>query len=247
MKRKFLCISCCFLLSVSLMCCSKIKSSLDDDGTNSTTTEALLNDSLSVEESEALDAVASDNPADSADSADKNAETATDSETTSTPVAVDKNATPENLSSVEDSAAKADTYRLFFYNSVDKTRYYVDINLNVESNALVSALTSALQENQYTSNFVALTDKIGVNSATIDPVTNALTVKFNYSFKDYMTLDPATEYELIYTLVNTYAYNYGVNKVSLYFKDIQYTSAPSCDANGWYSPYFDSSVQFSKN
>ena len=62
-----------------------------------------------------------------------------------------------------------------------------------------------------------------------------------------MNLDPASAYELIYTLVNTYAYNYKVNKISLYFNDIQYTAAPSADKNGWYTPYFDSSVSYNKN
>ena len=41
--------------------------------------------------------------------------------------------------------------------------------------------------------------------------------------------------------------NYKVNKISLYFNDIQYTAAPSADKNGWYAPYFDSSVSYNKN
>ena len=36
-------------------------------------------------------------------------------------------------------------WSIFFYNPVDGTRYYVDEDITVEENALVSALTSALQ------------------------------------------------------------------------------------------------------
>ena len=38
-----------------------------------------------------------------------------------------------------------------------------------------------------------------------------------------------------------------VNKVSLYFNNLQYTAAPSADENGWYAPYFDSSISYNKN
>ena len=157
------------------------------------------------------------------------------------------NTTVENLSSTENSSYSSQTCRLFFYNSVDGRRYYVDENIHVEENALVSALTSALQDNKYSSDFILLSNQIGVSSATVDAANNALTVKFNDSFEKYMNLDPASSYELIYTLINTYAYNYKVNKVSLYFNNLQYTAAPSADENGWYAPYFDSSISYNKN
>ena len=56
MKRKFLSISCCFFLSLSLMCCSQVKSSLDGDDTSSNSeAETLINDALSVNESASQD------------------------------------------------------------------------------------------------------------------------------------------------------------------------------------------------
>ena len=252
MKRKFLSISCCFFLSLSLICCSQVKSSLDGNDTSIITSasdntsissqdETLINDALSVDESTLQD-----------NEATTNVSTSTTSEnpkilSTTFSSAIEKNTTVENLSSTEDSSYSSQTCRLFFYNSVDGRRYYVDENIHVEENALVSALTSALQDNKYSSDFILLSNQIGVSSATVDAANNALTVKFNDSFEKYMNLDPASSYELIYTLINTYAYNYKVNKVSLYFNNLQYTAAPSADENGWYAPYFDSSISYNKN
>ena len=251
MKRKFLSISCCFFLSLSLMCCSQVKSSLDGNDTSIITSasdntsissqdETLINDALSVDESTLQDNEATTNVSTSTISENPK-------ENTNTSLAIEKNTTVENLSSTEDSSYSSQTCRLFFYNSVDGRRYYVDENIHVEENALVSALTSALQDNKYSSDFILLSNQIGVSSATVDAANNALTVKFNDSFEKYMNLDPASSYELIYTLINTYAYNYKVNKVSLYFNNLQYTAAPSADENGWYAPYFDSSISYNKN
>lgn len=250
MKRKFLSISCCFFLSLSLMCCSQVKSSLDGDDTSSNSeAETLINDALSANDSASQDSetTISDPDTTTPENSEDSSNTSTVAEkTTITSTTI---ATAENLSATttEYSSDSSQTYRLFFYNPVDGTRYYVDENITVEENALVSALTSALQNNNYNSDFIVLSDQIGVSNATVDTANSALTVKFNDSFEKYMNLDPASAYELIYTLVNTYAYNYKVNKISLYFNDIQYTAAPSADKNGWYAPYFDSSVSYNKN
>lgn len=250
MKRKFLSISCCFFLSLSLMCCSQVKSSLDGDNTSSNSeAETLINDALSANDSASQDSetTISDPDTTTPENSEDSSNTSTVAEkTTITSTTI---ATAENLSATttEYSSDSSQTYRLFFYNPVDGTRYYVDEDITVEENALVSALTSALQNNNYNSDFIVLSDQIGVSNATVDTANSALTVKFNDSFEKYMNLDPASAYELIYTLVNTYAYNYKVNKISLYFNDIQYTAAPSADKNGWYSPYFDSSVSYNKN
>ena len=250
MKRKFLSISCCFFLSLSLMCCSQVKSSLDGDNTSSNSeAETLINDALSANDSASQDSetTISDPDTTTPENSEDSSNTSTVAEkTTITSTTI---ATAENLSATttEYSSDSSQTYRLFFYNPVDRTRYYVDEDITVEENALVSALTSALQNSNYNSDFIVLSDQIGVSNATVDTANSALTVKFNDSFEKYMNLDPASAYELIYTLVNTYAYNYKVNKISLYFNDIQYTAAPSADKNGWYSPYFDSSVSYNKN
>lgn len=249
MKRKFLSISCCFFLSLSLMCCSQVKSSLDGDDTSSNSeAETLINDALSVNESASQDSeiTTSDSDVTTSENSEEDSNTSSVVEKTTT-TSSNTITTAENLSATEESSTSSQTYRLFFYNPVDGTRYYVDEDITVEENALVSALTSALQNNNYNSDFIVLSDQIGVSNATVDTANSALIVKFNDSFEKYMNLDPASAYELIYTLVNTYAYNYKVNKISLYFNDIQYTAAPSADKNGWYAPYFDSSVSYNKN
>ena len=237
MKRKFLSISCCFFLSLSLMCCSQVKSSLDGDDTSSNSeAETLINDALSVNESASQDSeiTTSDSDVTTSENSEEDSNTSSVVEKTTT-TSSNTITTAENLSATEESSTSS------------QTRYYVDEDITVEENALVSALTSALQNNNYNSDFIVLSDQIGVSNATVDTANNALTVKFNDSFEKYMNLDPASAYELIYTLVNTYAYNYKVNKISLYFNDIQYTAAPSADKNGWYAPYFDSSVSYNKN
>ena len=232
------------------MCCSQVKSSLDGDNTSSNSeAETLINDALSANDSASQDSetTISDPDTTTPENSEDSSNTSTVAEkTTITSTTI---ATAENLSATttEYSSDSSQTYRLFFYNPVDGTRYYVDEDITVEENALVSALTSALQNNNYNSDFIVLSDQIGVSNATVDTANSALTVKFNDSFEKYMNLDPASAYELIYTLVNTYAYNYKVNKISLYFNDIQYTAAPSADKNGWYAPYFDSSVSYNKN
>ena len=260
MKRKFLCISCCFFLSLSLMCCSQIKSSLDDDSANDDSKkEVLINDTLSIDDStvdKKEPANDTKNTEDTKDIKDNNSDNSTEnksdtssnttSEVSNNQSTSTTNTNLENLSSSNNSDKDLQTCRLFFYNPVDGVRYYVDKDISVEGNALVSALTSSLQEN-INPEFVLLTDKIGVINATVDVNSSALTVEFNDSFENYMDIGPTSEYELIYTLVNTYAYNYNVNKVSLYFNGLQYIDAPSADENGWYSPYFESSIQYNKN
>lgn len=250
MKRKFLSISCCFFLSLSLMCCSQVKSSLDGDNTSSNSeAETLINDALSANDSASQDSETTISDPDTTTPENSEDSSNTSSVAEKNTITSTTIATAENLSATttEYSSDSSQTYRLFFYNPVDGTRYYVDENITVEENALVSALTSALQNSNYNSDFIVLSDQIGVSNATVDTANSALTVKFNDSFEKYMNLDPASAYELIYTLVNTYAYNYKVNKISLYFNDIQYTAAPSADKNGWYAPYFDSSVSYNKN
>ena len=72
MKRKFLSISCCFFLSLSLICCSQVKSSLDGNDTSIITSasdntsissqdETLINDALSVDESTLQDSESTTN------------------------------------------------------------------------------------------------------------------------------------------------------------------------------------------
>ncbi|MFY9533206.1 MAG: hypothetical protein WAQ55_04185, partial [Clostridium sp.] len=128
MKRKFLSISCCFFLSLSLMCCSQVKSSLDGDDTSSNSeAETLINDALSVNESASQDSeiTTSDSDVTTSENSEEDSNTSSVVEKTTT-TSSNTITTTENLSATEESSTSSQTYRLFFYNPVDGTRYYVD-------------------------------------------------------------------------------------------------------------------------
>lgn len=123
------------------------------------------------------------------------------------------------------SADSAETLcRIYYFNSSDFKLYYVDKKITVTNNALVTALTTELQNNSYNSDFITLTKKVGIKSANLDKQKGILTVKFNESYIEYMTLGNATETGLLSAILNTYAYNYGINKVAIYFDNELYTS-----------------------
>lgn len=122
------------------------------------------------------------------------------------------------------NSIKTITCRLFFFDSEKLDLYYVDKDLNVKDNALVSALTKELQTNTTSDTFLKLTSNVGIKSANLDKDNGILKVVFNKSYVDEMILGTATEGGLLSSLVNTYGYNYGVNKVSIYFDDELYTS-----------------------
>lgn len=51
-----------------------------------------------------------------------------------------------------------------------------------------------------------------------------MTVVFNEAFTEKMLLGSVTESGLLASILSTYAYNYGVDKVAIYFGDKLYTS-----------------------
>lgn len=128
--------------------------------------------------------------------------------------------------------------RLFFFNSEKLNLYYVNKDLEVKDNALVSALTKELQTNTTSDTFLKLTPNVGIKSATLDKDKGILKVVFNKSYVDEMILGTATEGGLLSSLVNTYGYNYGVNKVAIYFEDELYTSLKGDLPEGYFNTNF---------
>ena len=114
--------------------------------------------------------------------------------------------------------------RIYAFNADELALYYYDTTIDVVDNALVTALTKELQTNLPNDSFLALTDKIGVTSATLDEKEGVLKIVFSDSFVDHMLLGSSTESGLLSSLICTYGYNYDVDKVSIYFKDKLYTS-----------------------
>lgn len=142
---------------------------------------------------------------------------------------------PSNESSNEDN--KADEYnknnnslniqdrncRIFFFDSKALKLKYIDTTIQVENGAIIKALTNELQNTNYNDDFLTLTKKALIKSATIDISTDVLKVVFSDDYTKYMTLGTATESGLLSSLICTYGYNLGVDKVAIYFGDELYT------------------------
>lgn len=133
---------------------------------------------------------------------------------------------------------------MFFFDSEKLNLYYVDKDLKVKDNALVSALTKELQTNTTSDTFLKLTPNVGIKSATLDKDKGILKVVFNKSYVNEMILGTATESGLLSSLVNTYGYNYGVNKVSIYFGDELYTSLKGDLPDGYFNTNFSDATAY---
>ena len=113
--------------------------------------------------------------------------------------------------------------RLFFFDSKGLKLKYIDTTIQVENGAIIKALTNELQNTNYNDDFLTLTKKALIKSATIDISTDVLKVVFCDDYTKYMTLGTATESGLLSSLICTYGYNLGVDKVAIYFGDELYT------------------------
>lgn len=122
--------------------------------------------------------------------------------------------------------------KLFFFDMDEMKIVSVDKEVMVKDGALVTALTKAHQENKSNENFVTLTDKVGVSSAKVED--GILKVYFNDDFTKYMNLGSASESGLVEGLVNTYGYNFNVNKVALYCNGELYTGLRGELPEGYY-------------
>lgn len=130
-----------------------------------------------------------------------------------------ENATKENL-------------RLYFFDTEKLKLYYIDKDIVVIDKAKINALTKAHQENKDNDKFLYLTNKVGVSSAKLDG--DILKIYFNEDFTKLMTLGTSTESGLVQSLVNTYGYNYKVNKVAIYFNNELYTGLKGDLPNGYF-------------
>ena len=221
MKRKLLTLSCTIVLCLSLTSCG-LKTAITGDTTAST------DDSKATETN-------SENKADTTntDTAKENTNTASTEETTDDAISTNNNSFVENTNSnvTSDKSELSSTTntvnrdcRVFYFNKVDLKTYCVDTNVKVTDNALVTALTEKLYSApNNNNNFVVLSKDYGVRSATLNYDTNVLTVVFNENFIKDMELSAEVANGVIGAVVNTYGYNYGVDKVAVYFGDELYT------------------------
>lgn len=222
MKRKLLTLSCTIVLCLSLTSCG-LKTAITGDKTANT------DDSKATETN-------SENKDDTntGETAKENTNTASAEETTDDAISTNNNSFVENTNSNVTSnkfelSSTINTVnrncRVFYFNKVDLKTYCVDTNVKVTDNALVTALTEKLYSApNNNNNFVVLSKDYGVRSATLNYDTNVLTVVFNENFIKDMELSAEVANGVIGAVVNTYGYNYGVDKVAIYFGDELYTS-----------------------
>lgn len=154
-----------------------------------------------------------------------------------------------NPSSKEETASSSNTVkrdcRIFYFNSAELKPYYVDGTVAVTDNAFVTALTSKLYASP-DDDLMVIPKDFGVSSATLDYDTNILKVVFNEDFTKTMTLGTATESGLISAIVNTYGYNYGVEKVAIYFGDTLYSGLKGELAEGYFTVSFGDAIEYKK-
>ncbi|MGG7142734.1 GerMN domain-containing protein [Clostridium nigeriense] len=152
-----------------------------------------------------------------------------------------------NIDKSKDNTSK-DTrkVRLFYFDTVNYKVFYVDKEIEVIDKAIIKSLTKELQNYSPNENFLNLTDKVEITSATLDEKTGVLKIVFSSSYVDKMLLGSATESGLLSSLISTYGYNLNVNKISIYFGDDLYTSLRGDLPNGYFDVNYDSSIAYSK-
>lgn len=141
----------------------------------------------------------------------------------------------DNTSTTEKPSVKEKKCRVYFFNMSQLKHYYIEKTLPVENNALVTALTKELQNNSYNKDFLSLTDKVKIKSAKVDEKTGVLKVVFNDSYVNNMNLGSSTESGLLTSLIATYGYNLGVDKIAIYFNNELYTCLKGDLAEGYFT------------
>jgi hypothetical protein len=166
-------------------------------------------------------------------------------------VTLNNNSTSENMSdtnkrsemkppTTEKTSIKNVKCRFYFLAMTELKYYYIDKIIPVEDNALITALTKELQSTSYNKDFLSLTDKIKVKSAKLDETTGVLKIVFSGSYVDHMNLGTNTEAGLLTCLLATYGYNFGVDKVAIYFNDELYTSLKGDLPEGYFNVNYPS-------
>lgn len=245
MKKKLL-----FLTSSILLCCTLVSCNLkdaitgennDDSSTAVNKNDTNENDNKSVVVNDANtknndskdDTITSDNNNNVISSNDdKNGTNLLDNESTTTSTTSDTS----NTTDTSNSNIVNRNCRIFYFNTSDLKTYYVDTTVTVTDNAFTTALTNKLYTSPDSSdNFIVIPEEFGVKSATIDEDSGILKVIFNEDFTSVIPLGTSSESGLISAIVNTYGYNYGLDKVAIYFGDTLYTGLKGELPEGYYT------------
>lgn len=157
-----------------------------------------------------------------------------------------KNNSQSNNNFNEKDSISNNKVRLFYFDTKNLNLYYVDKEIQVSDKAIVKALTKELQDYSPNKNFMNLTDKVEITSAKIDEKQKLLTVVFSSSYVNKMTLGSATESGLLASLLSTYGYNLGVDKIAIYFGNELYTSLRGDLPDGYFNVDYSSATQYSE-
>lgn len=136
--------------------------------------------------------------------------------------------------------------RLFYFDTVNYKIYYIDKEIEIMDKAIIKSLTNELQNYSPNENFLNLTNKVEITSATLDEKSGVLKIVFSESYIDNMLLGSSTESGLLTSLISTYGYNLNVNKVAIYFGNELYTSLRGDLPNGYFDVNYDSAIAYSK-
>ena len=124
--------------------------------------------------------------------------------------------------------------RLYYYDMEKDQMFYIEEAVEVMENAYVNALTQALKDNQDNEDFVAMNSNTFVTSAKMDEENGILNIYFNESFYLSTNLGSGIEAGFIDALVNTYGYNYNVDKVAIYVENKLYEDQRGQMPNGYF-------------
>lgn len=170
-----------------------------------------------------------------------------DSDTDSTkPKEADSSDSKEDADSNSDQKLQTQQRmsRLYYYDVEQEQVFYIDEKVDVVDGAYINALTKALKNNQDNEDFVTINEDTFVTSAELDEEHGILNIYFNESFHLSTDLDENIEAGFIEALVNTYGYNYNVDKVAIYVENKIYKDQRGSVSTDYFSVNADAATEY---
>ena len=144
----------------------------------------------------------------------------------------------------QNEATQSRMSRLYYYDIEKEEIFYIDESVDVIDGAYINALTKALKNNQKNEDFVTINEKTFVTAAKLDEETGILNIYFNDSFYLSTNLGSGIEAGFIDALVNTYGYNYSVDKVAIYVEGTLYEDQRGTMTNGYFAVTAESATKY---
>ncbi|MGL4336473.1 MAG: GerMN domain-containing protein [Turicibacter sp.] len=144
----------------------------------------------------------------------------------------------------EDLESKLIPSRLFFYDIELDQMFYIDTDVEVIGGGYINSLTNALKNDNYGDHLITLAQETFVTKAEQNKETGLLTVYFNESFHESMNLGSISQVEMINALVNTYGYNYQVDKVAIIVEGKPYVDQRGELPEGYFTVTIDQAIKF---